>query len=284
MYVIELNLIMSVLVFHQEATMIIITEDAESLTVFCSDRYSSEPGGNTAHLQWAGWCFNGVTWRAPTRDCLSSRWHLLIRLSDLKVCPVWVTASERGFMMEELHDVQLTEIKPLLTGQVGSPGGTATCCLPTRHNDGFCALLYCKLHWEHFILLLMCSLNHINESISVKWANQKLLLRIACHIISTVLNDNRSVVMKVFLCVSSEREKSAGLWLSGEFDPSDPLSSETARWAWCFNIGQIGFFIESKKTKQNQNTNQSLCFGSSLKKQKTNAFLFHTWNEFLKEI
>lgn len=118
--------------FHQEAMMIVIREDCWVFKCFLFQPLvipSCLNQEENARLQWDRRCFNGVRWRAPTRDRLSSRWHLLIRLSDLKVCPVWVIVSERGFMMEELHDVQLTEIKPLLTGQVSSPGGTATCCL-----------------------------------------------------------------------------------------------------------------------------------------------------------
>lgn len=47
----------------------------------------------------------------------------MTHLSDSrrKQRPVAVTDCS-GLRMEELHDVQLTEIKPLLTGQVSSPG------------------------------------------------------------------------------------------------------------------------------------------------------------------
>lgn len=47
----------------------------------------------------------------------------MTHLSDSrrKQRPVAVT-DYSGLRMEELHDVQLTEIKPLLTGQVSSPG------------------------------------------------------------------------------------------------------------------------------------------------------------------
>lgn len=44
------------------------------------------------------------------------------------------------------------------------------------------------------------------------------------------------VVTYVFLCVSSEHEKSAGLWLSGEFITSDPLLL-TALFSVCCYVG-----------------------------------------------